>query len=233
MKTSMSHIYQHSQPIALRPSTEAQTYGLFAVAMGLTVVGVIAGMSIASFLLGSGIHFVFLFAELGIIFSARWWIERSPLNYVLFGLFPLLSGLTITPYILMILTGYANGASILLNALASTTFMAAAAAVFARTTSWDLSVMGRVLFFSLLGLIAFGLLQLFVPALRGTQMELMISGAGILIFAGFTAYDLQRIQSMGRAGANPFMLALSLYLDIFNLFLMILRFMLALSGNRR
>ena len=43
----------------------------------------------------------------------------------------------------------------------------------------------------------------------------------------------QRIESQGRMGANPFMLALSLYLDIFNLFLFILRFMTALSGNRR
>jgi FtsH-binding integral membrane protein len=77
------------------------------------------------------------------------------------------------------------------------------------------------------------LLQVFVPAFRTTQMELMISGAGVVIFGLFTAYDMQRIAQMGKMGANPFMLALSLYLDIFNLFLYILRFMLVLYGDRR
>jgi FtsH-binding integral membrane protein len=54
-----------------------------------------------------------------------------------------------------------------------------------------------------------------------------------VIFALFTAVDIQRVKMLGRYGANPFLLALSLYLDIFNLFLYILRFMLALSGDRR
>ena len=152
---------------------------------------------------------------------------------LLFALFPLLSGITVTPYILFVLAGYANGASILLNAVGATVFMALAAAVFARTTSADLSVFGRVLLMSLIGLLIMGLAQMFVPALRSTQMELLISAAGIVLFAGFTAYDIQRIQTLARAGAHPMLLALSLYLDIFNLFLSILRFMVALSGERR
>ena len=94
--------------------------------------------------------------------------------------------------------------------------------------------MGRFLLFAILGLIGFGLLQLFVPALRQSiGFELALSGAGIVIFAAFTAYDVQRIQKMSREGANPFLLALRLYLDIFNLFLFILRFMMVISGNRR
>jgi FtsH-binding integral membrane protein len=132
-----------------------------------------------------------------------------------------------------VLTGYANGASILLNALAATACIAGAAAVFARTTSWNLSVLSRALFFSLLGLIFLGLLQLFVPTLRTGAFELMLSGAGVLIFGVFMAYDLQRIQAMGRMGASPFLLALSLYLDIYNLFLYVVRFMVALSGQER
>ena len=126
-----------------------------------------------------------------------------------------------------------NGASILLNALISTALMALAVAVFARTTSWNLSGMGRFLFFALVGLLCFAVLQIFVPGLRVPQAEMIFSGIGVLIFAGFTAYDLQRIQAMGRVGVSPFLMALSLYLDIFNLFLYILRFMLAVSGNRR
>ena len=181
----------------------------------------------------SGIHILFLVIELGIILTARLWMDKSPLNYLLFGALPVFSGLMVTPFILSVLTGYANGGTILVNALSATRFMAASAAVFAKTTSWNLGVMGKALFFAVIGLIGFGLLQFFVPALRTTQMELMISGAGIVVFALFTAYDVQRIANLGKAGANPFMLAISLYLDIFNLFLYILRFMLMLSGNRR
>ncbi|MDO8649226.1 MAG: Bax inhibitor-1 family protein [Candidatus Peregrinibacteria bacterium] len=222
-----------SQPLTLSSSTEAQTYLLFGVAMALTVVGVFAGMAGAVTILSSGVHFVLLLVEIAIIISAPWWMSKTPLNYLLFGLFPLLSGITITPYLLFVLTGYANGGTILVNALAATASMALAAGFFAKVTSWNLSGMARGLFFALIGLLCFGLLQLFFPSLRGTQMELFASGAGVVIFALFLAYDVQRIAHMGKVGANPFMLALSLYLDIFNLFLYVLRFMVALSGERR
>ncbi len=229
----MQHSSAPSSPIALNKSTEAQIYSLFALALALTCSGIILGMQFSAELMSSGVHFFFLIAELGLIFTARLWMDKSPLNYILFGLFPILSGLTITPYILYVLTGYANGGTILMNAFTSTVFMAGASAVFARTTNWDLSVLGRAMFFGLLGLIGLSLLQFFVPALRTTGMELAISGFGVVFFAVFTAYDVQRISKMGKMGANPFMLALSLYLDIFNLFLYVLRFMLVLYGNRR
>lgn len=222
-----------SRPLALSASTESQVYGLFTLAMALTVLGVFFGITQASFLLSSGISLFLILAELAIVFTSRLWMDKSPLNIILFALFPVLSGITFAPYILMVLTGYANGSAILFNALTATVFMGLAATVFARTTSWNLGVMGRGLLFALLGLVGVGLLQLFVPALRTPAMELLISGAGVVLFAFFTAYDIQRIQGQSRLGANPFMLALSLYLDIFNLFVYILRFMTALSGERR
>ena len=172
----------HSRPITIDQSTEAQVYGLFAVAIGLTVAGVFLGMQYAAQILSSGVHIFFLVAELAIIFTARLWMDKSPLNYLLFGVFPLISGFVITPYLMYVLTGYANGASILMNALSATGFMTLAMAVFARTTKWNLGVMGKALFFALIGLIVMALLQLFVPAFRTTQMELMISGAGVVIF---------------------------------------------------
>ncbi|MDA1209122.1 MAG: Bax inhibitor-1 family protein [bacterium] len=221
------------RPISIDQSTESQVYALFGLAMGITVAGVYIGSLYAPTLLHSGFHWFFLIAELALILTARLWVNKSPLNYLLFALFPLLSGFSITPLILSVITEYANGTAILLNALSATGFMAASAAVFARTTSWNLGVMGRGLFFALIGLILLGLMQMFIPGLRTTQFELMLSGAGVVIFGLFTAYDFQRVAQMSRQGANPIMLALSLYLDIFNLFLYILRFMLALSGNRR
>lgn len=222
-----------SQPLDLTHDTESQVYGLFALAVGITLVGVYLGMHFVSVLFSSGVLLLFLILELALLFTSRLWMDRSPLNAVLFGLFPLLSGLTLTPYIMAVLVGYANGGTILINALASTVFMAAAAAVFAKSTRWDLGVLGKTLFLGILGLIFLGLLQVFFPSLQGGTVELFVSGAGVVLFALFTAYDVQRVAMQSRYGANAFMLALSLYLDVFNLFLYILRFMLAVSGNRR
>ncbi|MBU0458332.1 Bax inhibitor-1/YccA family protein [Patescibacteria group bacterium] len=222
-----------SHPISLQSSDESKVYGLFAFAMAISALGVYFGIQFTEVLIGTGIHFFFLIAELIIIFTAGFWKDKSPLNYFLFAAFPLLSGFTITPYLLSVLAGYVNGGAILLNAGAATVFMAAAAAVFVRSTSMDLSVLGRTLFMALIGLLILMIAQFFVPALKTTQFELIISGAGIVIFALFTAYDLQRIQHQSRAGMSPFLLALSLYLDIFNLFLFILRFMLVIAGDRR
>jgi modulator of FtsH protease len=229
----MDYTNVRSQPVALSKSTEAQVYGLFTLALGLTCIGVYIGMQYAVDLMTTGVHFVFLALELILIFTARLWMDKTPLNYLLFGLFPLISGFTITPYILHVLVGYANGGVILMNALSATIFMGAAAAVFAKTTSWNLGGMGKFLFFALIGLIGLAVLQFFIPSLQSTKFELMISGGGVVIFAMFTAYDVQRIAKLGQMGTNPFLLALSLYLDIFNLFLYLLRFMLVLYGDRR
>ena len=222
-----------SQPVTLTASTEAQVYALFALAMGLTVFGVFLGIAGAPVLLRSGMHIPLLIAELAIVFTATWWIEKTPLNYLLFAFFPLLSGITVTPYLMAILAGYANGGAILLNALVATSFMSAAAAVFGRRVAGNLQHLSGVLFLGVIGLLVMGILQIFFPLLRTGMFELVISGGGILVFAIFLAVDLQRVAAQSRIGANPILLALSLYLDIFNLFLYVLRFMVALSGERR
>lgn len=219
-----------SRPLTLSTGAEAQVYLLFAVAMGLTALGTLIGVQTLQYL-SSPLLILCVIVELLIIFTASMWTYMRPLNYILFAAFPLLSGFTFTPYIVNILANYVNGGSILLNAFISTMLMALASAVFARTTGVRLQGFGRMLFFGVLGLLSFGILQIFFPGLRTPQLEMVVSGIGILVFAAFTAYDLQRIQ--GAHGQNPFLLAINLYLDIFNLFLYILRFMLAISGDRR
>jgi len=222
-----------SQPLTLTASTEAQTYALFALAMGLTVLGSFLGIVGAPALLRSGVLIPLLIAELAIVFTARWWIEKTPLNYLLFAFFPLLSGITVTPYLLSVLAGYVNGGAILLNALIATAFMSAAAAVFSRKIAGNLMHLSGILFLAVIGLLVMGVLQIFLPLLRTGVFELVVSGGGILVFALFLAVDLQRVAAQSRVGANPILLALSLYLDIFNLFLYVLRFMVAISGERR
>lgn len=221
-----------SQPIALSPSTEAQAYLLFTLAMALTLSGVFLGMAYAPYLLSSGIQLGFVLAELVLVFTASRWSRSSPLNMVLFVAFPLLSGITVTPYILSVLVGFENGPAILFNAVAATVGVSLAAAAFARLAP-GLSAWAGTLFYALVGLLLLSVLQVFFASLRTPGFELLISGAGIVLFAAFAAFDIQRVRQMGSLGANPFLLALSLYLDIFNLFLSILRFMGVLSGDRR
>lgn len=221
-----------SQPVLLTRNTESQVYFLFTIAMVCTLFGVAGGLVFAPLLLGTGLQIMFLLAELALVVTAPAWMNRQPLNMILFILFPTLSGITVAPYIVLVLTGFANGGAILLNALTATVFMTAAAAIASRALP-SVAGFGRVLLTGLIGLLVMGLLQIFIPALRSTGMELLFSGFSIVLFSAFLTYDLQRIAAMGRVGANPFLLALSLYLDIFNLFLSILRFMMALSGNRK
>ena len=86
-------------------------------------------------------------------------------------------------------------------------------------------------------LVGFGLLSMFFPSLMTAGASFVFSIAGIIIFAGLTAYDTQRIKAMNAPGTEgtdagrktAIFGALTLYLDFINLFLSLLR----LTGRRR
>lgn len=98
------------------------------------------------------------------------------------------------------------------------------------TTKKNLSGWGTFLFMGLIGLIISQLLNLFF--FKSDIMAQVTSAIGVLIFAGLTAYDTQRIKSMyayvagtDMVGKTVVLSALSLYLDFINMFLFLLRFM--------
>ncbi len=210
----------------------APVYGLLFLAIMFTVLGCAVGATVALPLITSGWIIALFILELAIVWTAPSWTHSTPLNYVLFAAFPFLSGLTVAPIIINVLVGYANGTTILLNALIATGLMTLSSAVLATISNTDLGgVFGRFLFQGLIGLIGFSLLQIFFPSLRGQGIEQVFSAIGIIIFSLFLAVDIQRVQR--RQGVDsPFLMAIALYLDIFNLFLFILRFMTA-GGERR
>ena len=80
----------------------------------------------------------------------------------------------------------------------------------------------------LIGIILASIVNLF---LRSNAAEFVISCCGVLVFAGLTAYDTQKLRSIAAQGEERHALvgALALYLDFINLFLFLLRFM----GRRR
>ena len=106
-------------------------------------------------------------------------------------------------------------------------------AVVGYTTKTDLTKFGSFLFMALIGIIIASLVNFFMHSAR---LDYIISIAGVLIFTGLTAFDVQKIKQIGNAGINDGDLmakitihaALTLYLDFLNLFLYLLRFF----GNR-
>ena len=101
------------------------------------------------------------------------------------------------------------------------------------TTKRDLSGMGSFLIMGLFGLIIASLVNLF---LQSSALQFAVSVIGVLVFAGLTAYDTQRIKSMyyegdaeETAGKKAIMGALALYLDFITLMIMLLH----LLGQRR
>jgi FtsH-binding integral membrane protein len=108
-----------------------------------------------------------------------------------------------------------------------------ALSLYGYTTQRDLSPIGSFLMMGLIGLLIAIVVNIF---LKSSGLDFIISAAGVLIFAGLTAWDTQKIKEMYDpmedgtiAGRKAVMGALTLYLDFINLFLFMLRFL----GDRR
>jgi len=200
----------------------------FALAMLISAGGAYVGghYLLNYYLSAPGLIWIVYIAELVLIFTSRMWSRRAPLNRVLFAAFAFLSGLTVGPLIFS-LTASAAGAAILTKALGATGAMFAATAIIGYTTQRDLSGMRGFLLTSLIGLIIVGVIGIFIP--WSNTMELVYSGFGVLVFSAFTAYDFQRLKHYPQDAYID--AALNLYLDIFNLFLMLLRLLTGLSRN--
>ncbi|MGB3418381.1 MAG: Bax inhibitor-1/YccA family protein [Mesorhizobium sp.] len=120
----------------------------------------------------------------------------------------------------------------------SQTFFATAAAfgalsLYGYTTKRDLTAMGSFLIMGVFGIIIAMVINIF---LQSSALSFAVSAIGVLVFAGLTAYDTQKIKEMYFegddqlvAGRKSIMGALTLYLDFINLFMFLLQFM----GDRR
>jgi uncharacterized protein len=112
--------------------------------------------------------------------------------------------------------------------------MFAVMSVYGMVTKTDLTTMGKILFMALIGLIVASIVNIFVA---NSALYWIVSYAGVIIFAGLTAYDTQRLRQMAISIQGDAALAarmsvtgaLILYLDFINMFLFLLRFM----GNRK
>jgi hypothetical protein len=204
------------------------------MASGVLLTGIVSilfassGMAEQVFTGGGILPWVLILSPLALVMVLSFGINRLSTGtaQALFWVYAALMGLSLSTIFLTY-----TGASI------AQTFFATAAAfvslsLWGYTTKKDLSGFGTFLIMGLVGLLVAMLINIF---LQSPVMHLAISAIGVLIFAGLTAYDTQKIKSMyfevrgtEFIGKSAIMGALTLYLDFINLFLFLLRFM----GNR-
>jgi len=197
----------------------AQTMGYVAATAALFALGAYLGRNLPG---GAGvIAFIAAFACLiGMQFAAR---KSRQLTVGLLGAFGLLTGLALAP----VLTAYAGmDPQALWQAGGATALFIAGFGAAGYATRRDLTAIARAGFWALLALIGFGIALIFVNIPGGA---LIYSVLGLVIFAGFTMFDFQRIRRSQDIRTAP-LLAASIFLDILNVFLFFLQIF---SGEER
>jgi FtsH-binding integral membrane protein len=181
------------------------------------------------FINGGLLAWVIMLSPLALVMIMSFGINRLSTGaaQALYWVYAVLMGLSLSTVFLI----YTEGS------IAQTFFATAAAflglSLWGYTTKKDLSGMGTFLIMGLVGLVVAMVVNMFM---KSSAMDLAISAIGVLIFAGLTAYDTQKIKSLyfvvqgsgEMVAKSAIMGALTLYLDFINLFLFLLRFM----GNR-
>lgn len=221
-------IEQQTVPYSTAPSFMSQVFAYFGLAVLTSAAGTYIGLNyFAAFFLANPMLMYVLFAlELVLIFTSRLWSEKRPLNYALFMAFAFITGVTIVPLIALFVVQF-EGYGMILKALLATTLMFGGAAAFGWITKKNLSGLSGFLWIALIGMIIVSVIGIFIP--WGTQFEMIFAGFGVILFGAYTMYDVQKLKYS--LGMNPLEAALNLYLDIFNLFIYILRLMGAVSRD--
>jgi FtsH-binding integral membrane protein len=146
--------------------------------------------------------------------------SKKAVGYPLMYSFMLVSGATLYPLI-----GYyisVIGADAVLKAFALAVVSFSGVAIYAAKTKEDFSFLGGFLILGAFALLGLLIIQWFIPFSSVGQMG--IAALGILIFLGFTIYDINRLARYGFTEADIPMIVVNIYLDFINLFVYILRF---------
>jgi FtsH-binding integral membrane protein len=209
--------------------TGVVAYLTFNMAVTTTGAGQLALTPFGQAIFASPLMWVLMLAPLGLVFFMSFRIDRLQAStaLMLFLGYAALLGISLATIFLV----YTQTSITRVFFISAASF--GALSLYGYTTQRDLSAMGSFLMMGLFGIIIASLVGLFW---HSTALQFLISVVGVLVFAGLTAWDTQRIKEMYDpmddgtvAGRKAVMGALSLYLDFINLFLMLLR----LFGDRR
>ncbi len=202
------------------------------MASGVLLTGIVAMLfassGFAAQVMATPLRWLIIFSPLAIVFAMSFGMNRMKEStlQILFWSFATLMGLSMST-IFLVFTGVS---------IAQTFFAVTAAflglSLWGYTTKKDLSGFGTFLIMGVVGLLVAMVINLFM---QSTAMHFAISAIGVLLFAGLTAYDTQKIKSMYNYVAGTDMMgkvvimgALNLYLDFINMF----QFLLSFMGNR-
>jgi len=211
-----------------------KVYGLMAIGMAVTgavAYGVGTNEALLQAIFATPLKWVVIFAPLAVVFAFSAMINRMSVataQAVFYG-FAALMGLSIS-YIFAVYTGIS-----IATTFATTSIAFAGLSLYGYVTKRDLSGFGTFLMMGVWGLVIASIINIF---LQSSAIQFAVSLLGVLIFAGLTAFDTQRIKNtyleMAQSGdqewlgKSAIMGALTLYLDFLNLFMFLLQFM----GNR-
>src|SRR5882757_1353936 len=189
----------------------AQTMGFVAATAGLFALGAYLGRDLAG-----GVGIVAFIAAFACLIGMQFAVRRSlRLTVGLLAAFGLLVGVALAP----VLAVYATmDPQALWQAGGATALFIAGFGAAGYATRRDLTAVARVCFWALLALIVVGIVLIFVHIPGG---DLVYSILGLVIFAGFTMFDFQRVRNNTDIAAAP-LLAASIFLDILNVFLFFL-----------
>jgi FtsH-binding integral membrane protein len=197
----------------------AQTMGYVALTAALFALGAWAGRNLTG-----AVGIVAFLAAFATLFGMRFAARRSvPLTIGLLAAFGLLIGLAVAPTVAYY--GSMDPRALWQAGGATALFIAGFGAA-GYATRRDLSAIARVCFWALLALIVLGIVLIFVHIPGG---DLVYSVLGLVIFAGFTLFDFQRLRTNTDNATAP-LLAASIFLDVLNVFLFFLNIF---SGNER
>lgn len=177
---------------------------------------------------GTGLSFVVMLAPLAFVLVLNFGINRMSAGTVqlVFWAFASVMGVSLST----IFIAYTDASIVRVFFITSAAF--AGLSLYGYTTKRDLSGFGSFLVMGLIGIIIASIVNIF---LESSALQFTISVIGVLVFAGLTAYDTQRIKSQYYEGdaaetmtKKSVMGALSLYLSFINMFLMLMH----LFGNR-
>ncbi len=204
------------------------TYMMLALTMIPTIIGAFIGTSIdLSFMMQHPIMSSLLMfgVMMGMLFAVTA-LRNSVWGIVALLGFTFVAGVFLGP-ILQVALHLKNGAQLVGMAAGGTGIIFFSLATIAAVTKKDFSFMGKFLFIGLVLLIIASLANMFfqIPAL-----SLTISAIAVMIFSAYILFDVSQIVHGGEA--NYVMATLSLYLDIYNLFINLLNLLMAFAGER-
>ncbi|MES2988152.1 MAG: Bax inhibitor-1/YccA family protein [Pseudomonadota bacterium] len=192
---------------------------------GLVALGVSMTPALVALIFGTPLKWVAMFAPLAFVFFFTFRIERMSTAgaRTAFFAFAAVMGISMASIFLV----FTNTSIAMAFFTASAMF--AGLSLLGYTTNRDLSGMGTFLFVGLIAVIGASLVNLFIGS---SVLQMVLSVVGVMVFAGLTAYDTQRLKSeylaYGRSEAADklaIMGALSLYLNLINMFQLLLGLM--------